>query len=754
LPAHRVRVIGRELDLAAARQALLGAEGRLLTFTGTGGCGKTRLAVELASSLLEVFPDGVWLVELAPLSDPNLVPQTVMSALGLREQPGEAASQTLIGWIGRRRLLLLLDNCEHLIDACADLAEQLLGSCPHIRVLATSREHLRIQGELVWRVPPLATPDATHTLAPADLVRYAAVQLFVQRARAVQPAFALGPANASALAAVCARLEGLPLALELAAARVRVLSVPQILEHLNDCFRLLVGGSRTAPARQQTLWAALDWSYRLLSPAEQVMFRRLAVFAGAWNLKAARAVCTDGVIARAEVLELLTSLVDKSLVIVSEHDGRARYRLLEPLRAFGGQQLAAQRELEQVQERHAAFCVCTAEQAATELVGSSQAMWLNDLESQHDDLRAALRWAQEHGDVETGARLAGNLGRFWDLRGHLTEGRKWAEAFLALGSCPSSAKECAYRLKLLRMTSGLALAQGDLAAAAAFAEEGLALARASGNSQGQAGFLLLLGHVARIRGQFDRAATYLEHTLALQRALADPWGIAGALEALATLAGWQGEDERAATLRAESLTLFRSVGDTRGTAVALYWLGVLACWRGEHAQAAALDEESLALFRTLGDERSVAAALAGLGDIALAQGTWQEAATHFGEALESFRRLGDQEGLRRSVHGLACAAAHGSRPQPAARLLGAADALAEALGVSAPAAEQRRYEHAVRIVQRQVSHARWAAEWAAGRALPLEQAVALAEAELRHVWRSAGAPPSANDVRSPLTSRQ
>jgi non-specific serine/threonine protein kinase len=754
LPTPRIQLIGREQDSAAVRDLVLQAPGRLVTLTGPGGCGKTQLALHVAADLVGILPDGVWLVDLAPVQAGHLVPYAVAAVLRCRERAHETIIDALAAHLADRELLLVLDNCEHLVDACAGLGERLLSSCPHLRILATSREHLRIQGELVWRVPSLATPDSTRTLAPADLVRYPAIQLFVQRAQAVQPAFALGSANASAVAAVCARLDGLPLALELAAARVSVLSLPQILEHLNDRFRLLVGGSRTAPARQQTLRAALDWSYGLLSPAERAMFRRLAIFVGGWSLEAAEAVCTDGAIARAEVLELLTHLVDKSLVMVTEQDGRARYRLLDTVRAFGLEQLVAQRELEQLQEQHAACCVHLAEQAATALVGPDQATWLDSVEGEHDNLRAALKWAAEHRDVETGTRLAGALGRFWNLRGHLTEGRQWAEAFLALGSCPAVVEGCAYRTKLLHTASGLAMAQGDLAAAADFAKEGLALARACGNRQEEAGCLLLVGHVARLQGQFDRAATCLEHSLALQRALADPWGIAGALEALATLANWQGEDERAATLRAESLALFRSVGAVRETAVALFWLGELACRRGEHARAAALDEESLAVFRSLGDERSVASALAALGDVTLAQGTWQQAARRYGEALELFRRLGDRDGVRRSVHGLACAAAHGSRPERAARLLGAADALAEALGVSPPVAEQRQYEHAVGATERQLSGTRWAAAWAAGRALALDQAIALAEVELRDTLLSARASPPAGAVSSPLTSRQ
>jgi predicted ATPase/DNA-binding CsgD family transcriptional regulator/DNA-binding XRE family transcriptional regulator len=745
-------LIGREPQLLVLEQRLLQPQVRLLTLAGPGGVGKTRLALALMERVEGRFDAGARFVDLSALRDAGLVVPTIASALGIHDAGSQPVLQLLAQALRTRATLLALDNFEHLLEAAIGLAE-VLGACPDLKVLVTSREPLRLRWEHLYVVSALGLPDA-HDLISPDRVRDApAVALFVERARAADESFAMTAQNAGMIAALCRRLDGLPLAIELAAAQVRTLSPAMLLDRIDRQLDLLKG-AQDAPARQQTLRATLDWSYALLSPAEQVLFRRLAIFAAGWKMEAAEAICSDGAIAGDEIVELLVRLVDKSLVTVSQRDGHLRYRLLDILRAFGLEQLGAHRELEPLRARHAAFYRSTAEQAATALVGPNQATWLNDLEEEHDNLRAALMWANASADADTGTCLVASLGRFWDLRGHLTEGRQWAETFLGLGSSDAWAEGCASRTRLLQTASGLAMAQGDLAAAATFAEEGLALASASGNQQQQAEHLILLGHVARLQGQFDRSAACLEQSLAIQRILADPSGIARALEALATLASWQGQDEREAALRLESLALFRSVGDIRATAVALFWLGELACRRGEYGPAAALDEDSLVLFRTLGDERSVAGALAGLGDIALAQSAWQAAATRYGEALELHRRLGDREGVRRSVHGLACAAGHGPRPERAATLLGAANALAEALGISPPLADQHQYERAVVASRRQLSRAIWEAAWTAGRALALDQAIALAEGELGQMLPSTAAPAPASVVRSPLTSRQ
>jgi predicted ATPase len=393
LPAHQLRLIGREQDLVVARKALLGTDGRLLTLTGTGGCGKTRLALELASDVLPDFADGVWLVELAPLADGGLVAQAVVSALGVREQPGESLLATLIRALSTREALLVLDNCEHVIEICARVVEDLLDHCPRLRVLATSREGLRITRELAWRVPSLRVPDQLATTD--DLLRAPAVQLFVERAQASVPTFD-PTARAATVGGICRRLDGLPLAIELAAARVRTLGVDQILERLHEAIHLLVGGSRTAPSRQQTLRATLDWSYGLLGDEERAVFRRLAVFAETFDLDAAEAVIADTDIAAGEVLDELQRLVDKSLVVVDERDGRARYRLLEAVRQYAQEQLAARGERDAPRRRHARYYLAFAEARAHDTtIGGPRRMTVTaELDREYPNLRAALAEAR------------------------------------------------------------------------------------------------------------------------------------------------------------------------------------------------------------------------------------------------------------------------------------------------------------------------------------------------------------------------
>src|SRR5579884_1061615 len=421
LPVQLTSFIGREKEMEEIKRLL--SRTRLLTLTGSGGCGKTRLAAQVGADLLADFADGVWLVELAAIADPALVPQTVASTLGIREEPGQRLLETLQQHLKPKSLLLLLDNCEHLSAACAQLAETLLQACPNLRILASSREALGIAGELAYRVPSLSLPElprlpsAEAALVPA-LARCEATRLFVERAALSYPGFALTEQNAPAVAQVCVRLDGIPLAIELAAARIKVLSADQIAARLDDRFRLLTGGSRTALPRQQTLRALIDWSYDLLSEAERTLLRRLSVFAGGWTLEAAEAVCS------ADALHLLTSLVDKSLAVYEEQAGEARYRLLETVREYARDRLLESGEMEEVRERHFAFFLRMAEEIEPKLTGLEQAAWLDRLEGEYDNLRAASGWALSAAEgAQAGLRLAGALWRFWEIRGHIDEGR-------------------------------------------------------------------------------------------------------------------------------------------------------------------------------------------------------------------------------------------------------------------------------------------------------------------------------------------
>ena len=425
LPLQLTSFVGREREMAQVRELL--EDNRLLTFTGPGGSGKTRLALVVASGLGRGFEDGVWLVELASLSDPELVPQAVASVLGVRETPGTPLVDSLRIHLGSRGVLLVLDNCEHLVEACASLAEALLHSCPNLRILATSREALGVSGETIFAIPPLSLPDPRRLPALESLPRYEATRLFVERAKAARHGFSLTEGNAMAVAQVCYRLDGIPLAIELAAARIRVLSAEQISSRLDDSFRLLTGGGRSALAHQRTLRTAMDWSHELLSEEEQAMLRRLSVFAGGFTLEAAETVGTGEGIEGDEILDLLASLVDKSLVLVDQQE-EIRYRLLETVRQYGREKLEESGEAERVRRRHANYYLALAEEAERGLSGSDQAPWLARLETEHDNLRAALRWSLGGGEAEPGLGLAAALWSFWYTRGHLSEGRRWLES--------------------------------------------------------------------------------------------------------------------------------------------------------------------------------------------------------------------------------------------------------------------------------------------------------------------------------------
>ncbi|HET6659478.1 MAG TPA: BTAD domain-containing putative transcriptional regulator [Rubrobacter sp.] len=428
LPAPRSRFVGRERDLKEVKRAL--ATTRVLTLTGAGGSGKTRLALEVARDFVGAYPDGVWLVELAPLWEEKLVAHAVAEVLGVPEQAGRSLNDALVEALREKRVLVVLDNCEHLIEEAARLVDILLGLCPRLRVLATSREALNVEGEVVWRVPTLAVPDPGRPAILGELTRYDAVRLFVERARLRLPDFEPTPQNAGALVQICWRLEGMPLAIELAAARVGALSLEQISERLEDSLKLLTGGSRTATPRQQTLRGALDWSHELLSGEERTLFRRLSAFVGGWILEAAEAVGAGGGIEEEDILDLLSNLADKSLVLSdAEATDVVRYRMLESVRQYAREQLEESEEAQAIRRRHASFFLALAKEAEPRLTGAQQQAWADRLEAEHDNLRAALSWSLEN-EPQRALQLAEKLARFWEIRSHFLEGSRWLEASL------------------------------------------------------------------------------------------------------------------------------------------------------------------------------------------------------------------------------------------------------------------------------------------------------------------------------------
>ncbi len=719
LPVQLTRFIGREREMTEVKRLL--AASHLLTLTGSGGCGKTRLALQVAADLLEEYPDGVWLVELAALADPALVPQTIAAALGVREQPGRSLIETLTDYLRPKHLLLVVDNCEHLLAACAQLTDALLRGCPKLRLLASSREGLGIAGEQTYSVPSLSLPDARRLPPLERLQGFEAVQLFAARAALSQPTFAVTAANAAAVAHVCQRLDGIPLCIELAAARVKALPVEKLNERLSDMFRLLTGGSRTALPRQQTLRALIDWSYDLLTDAERSLLRRLSVFAGGWTLEAAEAVCMGEGVETWEVLDLLTSLVEKSLVLYEEQAGEGRYRLLETVRQYARDRLLEAGEAEVVRQRHRDWFLALAERAEPELSRGSQTEWLEWLEREHDNLRAALAWSGAPVQVEAGLRLGGALGRFWQVRGYWREGREQVEGLLAL---PGAEARTAARANALRVAGLLASFQGDHGTAQALLEESVAIRRELGSEEDTALALTQLGGAACERGDFAAARAPFEECLAVSRTLGYKEGIARSLLGLGAVAHAQGDHGTARALLEESVAIFRQLGDKFHIAMALGDLGWVARHQGEYGEARALDEESLAIARELGNKLGTAHSLYELGMVAHAQADFGTARAHLEERLAICRELSHRHGVVENLEGLAAVAIAQAQPARAARLFGAAEGLREAMGAPLPPADRAEHERSVAAVRAALGEDAFAVAWAEGRAMSLEQAVA------------------------------
>ena len=619
----------------------------------------------------------------------------------------------------------MFDNCEHLVEACAALAENLLQACPNLKILATSREALGIAGEILWSVSPLSTPDPvlTPSLGTSDLKRYEATVLFIDRATSAEPNFTVTEGNSSTVAQICIQLDGIPLALELAAARVKVLAVEQIQTRLDDRFRLLTGGSRTATPRQQALKATIDWSYNLLSKEEQLLLGRLSVFMGGWTLEGSEQICAGDGIQNHKVLDLLTSLVDKSLVMVGE---KKRYRMLETIRHYAWHRLLESGEESSFRDRHLEWYLDLSERSEPELHGADQLNWLDQLETEHDNFRAALGWSLKNGEVgadhDAPLRLAGALATFWLMRCYYSEGREWLEEALSQSSdTPVSVQGLSVRAKALFEAGGLALAQSDNAPAAELLEESLALYREIGEVRDVAWPLMALADISISQGDGERATALLEESTALFREFGNKGGLAHSLRTWGYLIVDQGDYARATALLEESIILSREVGDKWSTAWSLWSLGMAAQHQGDYEKAQKQFEDSLALYREVGNKWGIAASLGGLGDATSHKSDHGRAKALLEESLALFQETGDNLGYCYCIEGLAGVATFQGESERAVRLFAAAQTLREVIG-SVPWS----LEHDLESLRSELGEETYEAAWAVGRGLTLDQAIDLA----------------------------
>jgi predicted ATPase/DNA-binding winged helix-turn-helix (wHTH) protein len=723
LPQQRTGFVGREREVAAVKELLLRQDVRLVTVTGPGGIGKTRLAVQVANGLIEHFPSSIYYVPLSSLKDPDLIPSVIVQALGIREAGGGSALETLKKNLQDSSLvpmLLLLDNFEHLVQAAPAVAD-LLATGPNLKIMVTSQAALHVYGEHEFPVPPLALPDSRSKPSVENLLRSPAVALFVQRAVAAKSDFELNNENAPAVAEICARLDGLPLAIELAAARVKILPPSLMLTRLTCRLQLLTGGARDLPQRQQTLRAAIDWSYDLLNPAEQKLFRRLAVFVGGCNLEGVEAVCNTKGDLDLDLLDGMASMLDKSLVQqVGQATRESWFVMLETLREYALEKLEASGEQPLTKRAHAAYCLVLAEEEANEERGAQTVELLERFAFEHDNFRAALEWLISTGDAEWGLRLGTALFRFWEIREYLAEGRDKLGKLLKLAGAAAPTKA---RARALFAAGVLAGEQGDYASADALIGESQDIAHQLGDKTGVAVSLNALAVMACDRGDVRLARALFEENLLLWRELGDRKAVARALSNLANVLKVEGDFARARPLHAECLSIFRELGDRTGVAWSLNYQGDLARDHGDSTAARTLYGQGLAIFRELGDRWGIAGTLADLGNLAREHGNYSVAHSLYAESIKLFQELDHKRGIARLLECSACSAAAQLDGERSLRLAGAAAALRQKIGAPLTPAEHLKLEAALERARHSLTHTVCETAWLAGQALPVEKAV-------------------------------
>lgn len=736
IPLQLTRFIGRHQAVADVRRLL--GESRLLTLSGPSGSGKTRLATEVARQLGDAYEGGLFWVDLAPIAEESLVPRAVARTVGVPEQPGRSAREALVDFLADHQLLLILDNCEHLIAACAQLVHLLLHGCPEVHFLATSREPLALAGERIYPIPTLSFPTAAvlaelSLTEPAsqeilrDLGESEAINLFLDRAAAVAPDFAMTAGNARAIALICRRLDGMPLAIELAAARVNVLTVDQIAGRLDDRFTLLRSNQRgESIQRHQTLRAAIDWSYGLLSPPEQMLLLRLSVFAGGFSLATMEAVCAGDGVDGEQLLALLASLVNKSLVVAETlRRDEAKYSLLETIRQYAAEKLKDSEEGPAIRDRHLRCFLELVEKMEPKLKGEYQHLWLNWLEDEVDNVRAALSWSLESGQTEDGLRMATALYQFWTIRDYREEGLSWFERLLAQAREGTSP---AVRLNALSFASLMASFHGLTALQTKYAEEAAALFEATGRGEKQA-LVSALGaqaFAARKAGNADIAFNLALHAIELVRELGDPYELGLSLTIYSFLAMSVGKYDEAHAMLNEGLPLLREAGNPYRIAMALNNKGDLARCEQNHVAAVAAYDESIALLREIEADRDLASALHNKGHATLHLGEVARARALFRESMAIHQVQQNTMGMAECLLGFAALAVADQAPAAGARLLAAAEALGGRQVTSEWAATRLEYEHYLQRARANLGEASFLEEQGVGQGLSLHEAVAFA----------------------------
>jgi predicted ATPase len=724
LPAQRTAFVGHESELAAAKELLLRPDARLITVTGPGGIGKTRLALEVVGQVMDHFSGGVYFIPLAALRDPGLITSVIAQTLGVRESGGQSVLDALKESLRSAfcaPTLLLLDNFEHLISA-GSLVAELLGAAPAVKFLVTSRAALHVYGEHEFPVPPLALPESKTAVPVSALSSYSAMALFASRAAAVKPGFEVTDENSSGIIEICTRLDGVPLAIELAAARVKFLTPSAIRTRLANRLQLLTGGARDLPERQQTLRGTIDWSYDLLSPEEQKLFNRLAVFTGGCTLEGVEAVCDTKGDLGIDLLDGLASLVDKSLIQqVQFAEGESRFAMLDMIREYALEKLAASGEESPTRRAHAAYFLVLAEEDAAATADAERTEWLRSMDMEHDNLRAALEWLTETSSAEWALRLGVSMFRYWEQREYLAEGRERLGKILKLDQ---AAARNNLRSRALFAAGVLAVGQGDYASSVPLLEESVAISTELGDKRGVAVSLNALAVQARDRG--DSAASYslFGRSLAIWRESNDPLAVARGLSNMANVVKLQGDFARARSLYEEALAIFQKLGDRTGAAWTHNYMGDAAHGQSDVAAAQTLYEQALAAFRELGDRWGVASSLGDLGNLARDQKNYPLAHSRYCESMKVFQELGHKRGIARVLEGLAYSAAVESQPERALRLAGAAAVLRQSIGAPLTSAEHERLEKSLEVARQSLAGTAASAAWMDGWVMPLDKAIA------------------------------